>query len=169
MSLDGFIAGPNNDLSWLDVLPPPSEGDMGFSALMESIDALVMGRNTFEVVMGFDVPWPYSVPVIVMSKSLTELPLGVAADLELTSLEPVELVAELEGRGMTKLYIDGGAVVTSFLQAGLLDELIVTVVPTALGSGTSLFGELAEPQWFEHVSNEVFDNGMAQTVYRTKR
>lgn len=166
MSLDGFIAGPNNDLSWLDVLPPPSEGDMGFGALMESVDALVMGRNTFEVVMGFDVPWPYSVPVIVMSKSLTELP-GEIADLELTSLGPTDLIAELEGRGMTKLYIDGGAVVTSFLQAGLLDELIVTVVPTAIGSGTSVFGELAEPHWFEHVSTEVFDNGMAQTTYRT--
>lgn len=168
MSLDGFIAGSNNDLSWLEVIPPPADNDMGFGALMESIDALVMGRNTFEVVTGFDIAWPYSKPVIVMSKSLTQQPVDLddAAVVELTSLEPAELLAELESRGMTKVYVDGGAVVTSFLRAGLLDELITTVIPVALGQGTKLFGELAEPTWFDHVSSEVFDNAMVQTTYR---
>ena len=168
MSLDGFIAGPDDDLSWLETIPPPSDSDMGFGALMDSIDALVMGRGTFDVVAGFDIPWPYTKPVIVMSRSLTELP-EKAIKTELTALEPAALVAELEGRGMSKLYIDGGSVVTSFLRAGLLDELIVTVLPVALGSGTSLFRELSQPQWFEQISTEAFDNGMVQTTYRTKR
>jgi len=165
MSLDGFIAGPNNDLSWLDKIPPPAGNDMGFGALMDSIDAVVMGRNTFDVVMGFDGPWPYSKPVIVMSKSITDVP-EAAGNVEITALEPKALVVELAGRGMTKLYVDGGAVVTSFLRAGLLDELITTVLPVVMGSGTKVFGEVAEPSWFEHVSSEVFDNGMVQTTYR---
>ncbi len=167
MSLDGFIAGPNNDLAWLDVLAPPADNDMGFGALMDSIDALVMGRNTFEVVTSFDIEWPYAKPVIVMSKSLIELPDGLT-NVELTALDPIELVAALESKGMSKLYIDGGAVVSSFLRAGLLDELITTVIPVALGAGSSLFSDLAEPQWFDHVSSEVFDNGMVQNTYRTK-
>ena len=165
MSLDGFIAGPDNDLAWLDVLPPPVDNDMGFGALMESIDALVMGRGTFDVVTGFDIPWPYTKPVIVMSKSMTEVPADIG-DVEVTALDPDALVDELGQRGMSKLYIDGGAVVTSFLRAGLLDELITTVIPVALGGGTKLFGELTGPQWFRHVSSEAFDNGMVQTTYR---
>lgn len=168
MSLDGFIAGPNNDLAWLDVLAPPADNDMGFGALMDSIDALVMGRTTFEVVTSFDIEWPYTKPVIVMSKSLTELPAGLT-NVELTALDPAELVAELEAKGMSKLYIDGGRVVSSFLRADLLDELIATVIPVALGDGTPLFSDVANPQWFDHVSSEVFDNGMVQNTYHTQR
>jgi len=169
MSLDGFIAGPNDDLSWLDKIPPPADNDMGFGDLMGSIDALVMGRNTFEIVMGFDGPWPYDKPVIVMSKSLSEVPQGdgrAVGEVELTSLDPVELVAELADRGMTKLYVDGSSVVTSFINAGLLDELITTVIPVVIGAGTKLVGNVGDPKWFDHVSSEVFDNGMVQTTYR---
>ena len=168
MSLDGFIAGPGNDLSWLDVLAPPEDNDMGFGALMESIDALVMGRGTFDVVRSFDIPWPYTKPVIVMSKSMTVVPDDVG-DVELTALDVADLLAELETRGMTKLYIDGGAVVSSFVRAGLLDELITTVIPVALGGGTKLFSDLTEPSWFTHISSEVFDNGMVQNTYRVQR
>lgn len=167
MSLDGFIAGPDDDLAWLDAIPPPSEGDMGFGALMDSVDALVMGRGTFDVVMGFDIEWPYQKPVIVMSSTLTAVP-EKARNTEVSALEPAELTAELEARGMTKLYVDGGAVISSFLRSGLLDELIVTVLPVVLGGGTKLFRDLDEPAWFELVSTEAFDNGMVQTTYRTK-
>ena len=165
MSLDGFIAGPDHDLGWLDVLPPPANNDMGYSALMASVDALVMGRVTFDVVSGFDIPWPYTKPVVVMSKSMTDISANID-NVEVTALEPVALVTDLDARGMSKLYIDGGQVVTSFLQAGLLDELIVTVVPVVLGSGIRLFGELNQPHWFETTTSETFENGMVQTTYR---
>ena len=169
MSLDGFIAGPNGEIDWLDVLPMP-EGengepdDMGFVALMDSIDAVVMGRNTFETLLGFDGPWPYTKPLIVLSTTITEVP-EKAQDTEISSLGPAELLTELEQRGMTTLYVDGGSVVTSFLNAGLLDELVATVLPVALGSGIPLFGELPQPTWFEHVSSTTFSNGMVQNRY----
>ena len=166
MSLDGFIAGPNGELDWLDHVPAPPGNDMGYGALIESVDAIVMGSVTFDVVAGFGGDWPYTVPVIVMSKSMTELPAEVG-DVELTSLEPAELIEELASRGMTHLYIDGGAVVRSFLEAELLDELITTVLPVVLGNGIQVFGGVRETAWFEHVSSEVFDNGFVQSRYVT--
>ena len=164
MSLDGFIAGPNGELDWLDKIPAPPGNDMGFAALVGSVDALVMGTGTFDVVANFDGPWPYKLPVVVMSSSLTDLP-AKAEDTELTTKSPSELVAELGERGMSRLYIDGGAVVTSFAEAGLLDELIVTQLPVVLGKGIPLMRTIAEPHWLEHRSTEVFENGFVQSRY----
>ena len=164
MSLDGFIAGPNGELDWLDKIPAPPGNDMGYSALVESVDALVMGTGTFEVVANFDGPWPYTLPVIVMSNSLTAVP-SKAKDAELTTKSPSELVAELTERKMSRLYIDGGAVVASFAKAGLLDELIVTQLPVVLGDGVPLMRTIPEPYWLEHRSTEVFENGFVQSRY----
>jgi len=164
MSLDGFIAGPNGELDWLDHIPAPPGNDMGYGALVESVDALVMGSSTFNVVANFDGPWPYALPVIVMSKSLTSLP-DHATATELTTKSPTELVDELAERGMNSLYIDGGAVVASFVGEGLLDELIVTQLPVVLGSGIPLMRGLVEPLWLEHRATEVFENGFVQTRY----
>lgn len=168
MSLDGFIAGPNGELDWLDKIPAPPGNDMGYGELIKSVDALVMGSGTFEVVANFDGPWPYSLPVIVMSKSLTNLP-AKAEQTELTSASPETLVAELAQRGLTRLYIDGGAVVSSFATAGLLDELIVTQIPVVLGDGIPLMREMPEPLWLGHRSTEVFENGFVQTRYAALR
>lgn len=164
MSLDGFIAGPNGELDWLDKIPAPPGNDMGFGTLIESVDALVMGSGTFGVVAGFDGPWPYSLPVIVMSRSMTTLP-AHAIDTELTSASPTDLVAELTERGMSHLYVDGGAVVASFVADGLLDELIVTQLPVILGQGIALMAGLDEHLWLQHGATEVFDNGFVQSRY----
>lgn len=164
MSLDGFIAGPNGELDWLDKIPAPPGNDMGYGALIESVDALVMGSGTFNVVANFDGPWPYTIPLFVMSQSLTEVP-AKATRTELTTATPQELVAELTERGMQRLYIDGGAVVASFATAGLLDELIVTQLPVVLGEGIPLMRTMPEPFWLGHRSTEVFENGFVQTRY----
>ena len=168
MSLDGFIAGPSGELDWLDKIPPPPDNDMGFGALMSSIDALVMGRSTFEFVASFDGDWPYTKPVVVMSASLTETP-SHAVDTELTAKSPADLCAELTDRGWSKLYVDGGAVVASFHEAGLLDELIVTVLPVVLGDGVRLMGGLVEPAWLTLQSSEAFDNDFVQLRYTVGR
>ena len=103
-----------------------------------------------------------------MSQSMTELPAGTT-DTELTSKSPTDLVAELSERGLSHLYIDGGAVVASFVADGLLDELIVTQLPVVLGQGVPLMRGLGEHLWLEHDSTEVFDNGFVQTRYRVPR
>ena len=164
MSLDGFIAGPNDELDWLDE-PEHSDGvDYGYAAFMDSVDALVMGRRTFETVTGLVEEWPYDKPVIVMSATLTELPAHVTRS-EIFSGSPAEVVALAEERGWASLYVDGGKLASSFLNDGLLDELIVSVLPVALGTGVPVFGALADHTWLKLASTESFDNGMVQLRY----
>lgn len=164
MSLDGFIAGPNDELDWLDELEHSDGVDYGYAAFMDSVDALVMGRRTFETVAGLVEEWPYDKPVVVMSSTLTELP-EHATDCEIFSGSPADVVALGESRGWSHLYVDGGKLASSFINDGLLDELIVSVLPVALGTGVAVFGALADHTWFELVSTESFDNGMVQNRY----
>ena len=166
--MDGFIAGPDGDLAWLDKTPNPNESDLGYNDFINNVDAIVMGRGTFRTVLGFDGPWPYKLPMVVMSSSIKEIP-DKAPNTELSTATPIELVDQLSARGMTKLYIDGGAVVTSFLEADLLDEITTTAIPVALGSGTPLFGPLSREGWFEHVRTEVLLDQLVQTTYRRAR
>lgn len=164
MSLDGFIAGPNDELDWLDELEHIDGVDYGYAQFMASVDAIVMGRRTFETVVGLVEEWPYDKPVLVMSSTLTELPPRATA-CEIFAGSPTEVTAEAEGRGWSKLYVDGGKLASSFANDGLLDELIVSVLPVALGDGISVFGALADHTWFDHVDTHSFANGMVQHTY----
>ena len=168
MSLDGFIAGPNDELDWLDELDVPEGVDYGYGELMSSVDALVMGRRTFETVMGLVEKWPYEKPVMVMSRTLAEVP-DRETGCEIFNGSPADVVALAETRGWSKLYVDGGQLASSFANDGLLDELIVSVLPVALGSGVKVFGALGDHTWFDHVSTEVFANGMVQQRYRPRK
>ena len=99
-----------------------------------------------------------------MSSSLQQIP-ERATDSELFAGDPAAAIAEAADRGWTKLYIDGGRLVSSFINEGLLDELVVSVLPVALGTGIPVFGALEKLTWFSHVSTTTFDNGMVQTTY----
>ena len=168
MSLDGFIAGPNDELDWLDELDHIEGVDYGYAEFMASVDAIIMGRRTFETVIGLVEEWPYDKPVIVMSRTRTDLP-ERAVGCEIFSGAPAEVVAEAGVRGWNKLYVDGGKLASSFANEGLLDELIVSVLPVALGDGVAVFGALSDHTWFDHVSTEAFDNGMVQLVYTPRK
>ena len=167
MSLDGFIAGPNDELDWLDELEHIEGVDYGYAEFMATVDALVMGRRTFETVVSLVEEWPYEKPVIVMSSTLSELP-GHVTDCELFSGSPIEVIAEAEARGWTKLYVDGGRLASSFANEGLLDELIVSVLPVALGEGVAVFGALADHTWVDLVATDTFANGMVQHTYKLR-
>lgn len=167
-SLDGYISDKNGGLEWLDSIPNPDNNDMGYGDLMNRIDALVMGRKTFEVVCGFDVPWPYTKPVFVLSNSLSSLPDGYEDKAELISGSLAEVLATIHEKGHQDLYIDGGTTIQSFLKVDLIDEMIITVVPILLGGGSRLFGDLAQPMSLEHVRTEVMLNAMVQSHYRRR-
>jgi len=168
-SLDGYIADGDGGLEWLDKVPNPDNLDLGWSDFMARVDALVMGRNTFDTVCGFDLPWPYEKPVFVLSNSLTEVPEEYRDNVELVAGDPSEVVARLHERGYKNLYIDGGQTIQGFLQADLIDELIITQIPILLGSGVSLYGQLAQPLDFEYISSTPLLEAMVQTHYRRKR
>lgn len=142
MSLDGFVARADHSLDWLEKQQTEGE-DHGFAAFMESVDAIVMGSGSLRTVLGFGV-WPYEKPVIVLSRSMVraDIPEHLRTKVELSQLGPVDLMDHLDGRGMSRIYVDGGAVIQSFLAAGLIADMRVTVVPILIGAGVRMFGEL---------------------------
>ncbi|OAV45165.1 dihydrofolate reductase family protein [Lewinella sp. 4G2] len=168
-SLDGYLAGPNGELDWLETTPNPTQNDMGFVALMNEIDAVVMGRTTFETVLAFGVEWPYAKPVFVLSNTLKKVPAELRDKVSLTRGTPMKVVDQLHQAGYETLYVDGGATIQSFLRDDLVDELCITTIPILLGGGASLFGELTDRLTFDLVKVEVFLEHVVQTTYRRTR
>jgi dihydrofolate reductase len=160
-SLDGFIARRDGALDWLPVNCEPH----GYDEFIASVDALVIGRGTFETVLSFG-GWAYGdKPVVVLSSTMSELKVPVGAVCELMAGTPHEIVAQLAQRGMQHLYIDGGITIQGFLQAGLIQRMIITRIPVLLGSGIPLFGSLDHDVRFEHVGTRSFASGMVQSEY----
>lgn len=144
-SLDGFIAGEDDDLSWLPHNEVDEPGDaVGFTDFMGEIGAMLMGRRTYDVVAGFDGPWPYGdTPVLVATHRPLENA-GATVRAISGSIDQV-LDAALQAAGGRDVYVDGGRLVQQALAAGRIDELILTVVPIVLGGGIRLFGPLEQP------------------------
>jgi dihydrofolate reductase len=160
-SVDGFIARPDGGLDWL---PAVSE-EHGFTELMATVDAMVVGRGTFETVLGF-TGWPYQqTPVIVLSSRPLDLSALRDHPVEQMSGEPAEIVARLEARGVKHIYVDGGITIQRFLRAGLIQRLIVTRVPVLIGQGIPLFGTLDADVRLRHVRTRDFPSGLVQTEY----
>lgn len=168
-SLDGYIADKDGGLDWLHAIPNPDNLDFGWGAFMERVDALVMGRTTFETVCGFDCEWPYTKPVFVLSNTLTKIPSPYNDKAEIVSGPLSQVIDTINAKGFSQLYIDGGKTIQSFYDADLIDELIITQIPILLGGGTPLYGQLSEPLAFEHVDTTVHLNAMVQSHYRRKR
>jgi len=164
VSLDGFLARCDGGLDWL--LEDSSEPH-GFGAFLETVDVLVMGRNTFDIVAAFDA-WPYgSKPVVVLSGRPVDLS-AVPVPAEQMTGAPTEIVARLAARGMGRLYVDGGITIQEFLRAGLVDRLIVTRVPVLIGEGIPLFGPLPQDVRLDHIGTRSFPDGLVQSEYRVR-
>jgi dihydrofolate reductase len=160
-SVDGFIARANGAL---DFLPPGGGEPHGYEEFIATVDALVIGRNTFEVVLKFDT-WPYgNKPVFVLSThELAPAPSG--AVVEQLSAAPKEIVLQLEARGFQHAYVDGGITIQRFLQAGLIQRLIITRVPVLIGEGIPLFGALPHDVRLHHVATRSYSSGLVQSEY----
>lgn len=159
-SLDGFLAGPDDDLSWL---PPAAEGDDddGFGAFLAGVGCLLMGRRTYDVVNGFDGPWPYGErPVLVATHRLLD---AARSQVRAVSGDIHALVAE--GRavaGGRDVYLDGGEVIRQALDAGLVDTVTLTIVPVVLGSGAPLFAGAVTRRRFARGAVRALHHGMVQ-------
>ncbi|HLA11514.1 MAG TPA: dihydrofolate reductase family protein [Pyrinomonadaceae bacterium] len=160
-SVDGFIARQDGGL---DFLPPGGGEPHGYEEFMASIDALVIGRNTFETVLAFET-WPYGEkPVFVLStRKLAPAPHG--AIVEHMSGEPAEIVARLDARRIGHIYVDGGMTIQRFLRAGLIQRLIITRVPVLIGAGIPLFGETDRDVILKHVMTRQYASGLVQSEY----
>jgi len=160
-SLDGFIARANGDLDWL---PHGGGEEHGYEAFIATVDALVIGRKTYETVLGFD-SWPYGgKPVYVLStRALAPAPPG--AVVERMSGAPADIVSQLAARGVGHAYIDGGITIQGFLQAGLIQRLVITRIPVLLGSGIPLFGALDRDVALKHLESRQYASGLVQSEY----
>lgn len=164
-SVDGFIARRDGAL---DFLPEGGGEPHGYEEFMASVDALVIGRNTFETVLGFG-EWPYGKKrVVVLSSKPLDLSVVQGGVLEQMTGEPAEIVAKLAATGAQHLYIDGGNTIQRFLRAGLIKRLIITRVPVLIGDGIPLFGTVPNDIRLDHVATRHYPSGLVQSEYRIR-
>ena len=168
-SLDGYIADRKGGLDWLNLIPNPDQKDLGYESFIKEIDAIVMGRQTFQTVLGFDMEWPYPVPVFILSSSLESVPENLKGKVEILKGTPTEILEQIHLRGYKRLYIDGGLTIQRFLKEDLIDEIIISTIPILLGGGVPLFGELPEALEFEHVRSELYLDAVVQDHYKRIR
>ena len=161
-SVDGFIARPDGGL---DFLPADGGEPHGYDEFFASIDALVIGRKTYETVKAFP-EWPYGGKrVIVLSTRPLEFPKPSGANVEQMSGDPAEIVRKLEANGLRHVYVDGGVTIQQFLRAGLIQRLIITHVPVLIGQGIPLFDTLPGDVRLKHVATQTYPSGLVKTEY----
>lgn len=160
VSLDGFIARPDGAFDFLPENPEPH----GYDEFFATVDAMVMGRKTYETALSFG-SWPYgNKPVFVLStRALARAPAG--AVVEHVSGTPQEIMAQLAQRGIQHVYVDGGQTVQAFLSAGLIDRITITRVPVIIGSGITIFGALGHDIHLQHIRTRHFPSGLVQSEY----
>ena len=161
-SLDGFIAREDGALDWL---PVDGGEPHGYDEFIATVDALVIGRNTYNTVLSFN-GWPYGAKPVFVLSTRTVAPAPAGAIVDQMSGEPLEIVSTLGRRGIQHIYVDGGITIQRFLRAGLIQRLIITRVPVLIGTGIPLFGPLERDIVLQHISTRQFTSGLVQSEYR---
>jgi dihydrofolate reductase len=167
-SLDGFIARPNGDF---DFLTASDDAPPGFDEFLAGIDAIVMGRNTFEIVLTL-AAWPYGDKrVVVLSNrslgsSLADLSAASGGVVEQMAGPPEQIVAQLAASGAHHIYVDGGITIQQFLRAGLIHRLIITRIPVLIGEGIPLFGSLPHDVRLRHITTRDYPGGAVRSEYQ---
>ena len=166
-SLDGYISRPDGAIDWL-----PADGtveDHGYDAFMSTIDAIVLGRHTYELVCSFG-GWHYGDRrVVVLSSGTVTVPPGHARYVTVLPGPPSTALQYLADTGCRHIYVDGGLTIQAFLAAGLIDDLTITTIPVLLGAGRRLFGALGADVHLEHQSTQSYASGLVQSVWRVGR
>lgn len=171
VSVDGLIAREDGSVDWLNAINAamPAGEDGGYGAFIATVDTIVMGRHTFDLVLTFDA-WPYgAMPVHVMTRRGVDIPESVAATVTASDESPEALVARLGAAGRRRIYVDGGATVRSFLEADLIDDLTLTTIPVILGRGRPLFGAVLPEVALALDTVRTLPLGLVQARYRVRR
>lgn len=161
VSVDGFMARVDGHL---DFLPEGGGEPHGYEEFMSTVDALVIGRKTYETVLGFG-GWAYGEKSVFVLSSRELAPPPAGAIVEHVSGEPKDIVSTLDRRGIRHIYVDGGVTIQGFLRAGLIQRLIVTRVPVLIGTGIPLFGPIARDIRLKHIATRSYGSGLVQSEY----
>ncbi len=161
-SVDGFMARSNGDI---DFLPEGGGEPHGYNEFIASVDALVIGRKTFETVLAYPV-WPYgNKRVVVLSSQPVDFSGVRGGVVEQMAGPPAEIVAKLAASGVQHIYVDGGITIQRFLYAGLVQRLTITRVPVLIGEGVSLFGALPHDLRLRHIGTRQYLSGLVKSEY----
>ena len=165
-SLDGYIARPDGDIDWLmNADNSGGKEDYGYKEFSDTVDCMVMGRNSMEMVMSFP-EWPYEGKrEVVLSNALKETPSQVKDKVELYSGSLIKLVTELKNDGCKRIYIDGGKTIQSFINKDLITDITITKIPILLGEGLSLFGKTKHDIKLKHIESKSYPSGFVKSIY----
>lgn len=163
-SLDGFIATKDGSTKWLSEIPNPTKTDYGYLNFLKKIDAIIIGRFTYEKALTCK-PYPYSKPVFVLSNTLKNIPINLQDSVEIVNGDLNTIIQNIRDRGLKNIYIDGGATIQSFLREDLIDEMVINTLPVILGSGISLFGEIGQTIHFKNTKTIQHENGVVTNIY----
>ena len=163
ISVDGFLARPDNTF---DFLQTGEQEPHGFKEFLASVDVVVIGRRTFEVVTRLGHLGLYGKkPMVVLTSNPLDPSSIEDAKVERTSGQPAEIVAQLKSRGFQHAYVDGGITIQRFLAAGCVDRMVITRVPVLIGTGIPLFGAVPQDIALRHVATHSYSGGLVQSEY----
>jgi len=162
MSLDGSIAKSDGDLSFLSLVEKDGE-DYGYTAFMESIDTVILGRKTYDKVLSMVAELAYGERDVYV---LTRTPRPDSGKIKFYSGDLAELISNLKKQNGKKIFCDGGAeTVSQFLQNELFDELVISIIPVLLGDGIKLFGKSFPEQNLKLTGYKTYEKGLVQLHY----
>jgi dihydrofolate reductase len=172
-SADGYIATPDGGVDWLhtagNLEADMGTEDMGFQSFIDSVDCMIMGRKCMEMISGMNltsIQWPYGdIRIVVLSNTVKEPPTNLRGKVEMYSDNIQDLIIKLESCGLTHAYIDGGSMITSFINLELINEMTITKAPVLLGEGIPLFGKIKKNVKLENAKASAFQNDFIQVKY----
>ncbi len=159
-SLDGYIATADDRLDFLDESVVEGE-DYGYDSFIGDVDALAMGRGTYDFISHID-PLPFGDRPVFVFTSHPPAPRGGVEFVQLTPLQAVKLWEE---RGLQHVYVDGGQLISAFLAAGLIDDMLLTTAPVLLGKGRPLFNPIESCSKWKLDDVQMFPSGMVNRRY----
>ena len=167
-SLDGFIAREDGSLDWLVNIENPDQVDHGYNQFIRDIDLVIMGRKTYEEVLGFDVEWPYSDCQTYVVTAKPEYEVRTPAT-KLLSFINKSSIQKLKSESRKNIWlVGGGKLISGFLNESAIDEMILSMVPVILGKGIRLFPDETLETKFELLNSESFETGIVNLTYRKK-
>jgi dihydrofolate reductase len=167
-TIDGFIARENNSLDWLTELPNPNKHDYGYNEFISTIDTVIMGRRTYEEILGFDVDWPYPHYNTFVVTSNSSFKAKTKNTNILYNIDKLS-IASLKSKSKKNIWIvGGGKIITAFLNHNAVDEMLLTIIPIILGKGIRLFPDAPKETNFKLIQAESFDTGLVNLTYKKK-
>ena len=164
-SIDGYIARPDGAVDWLEEMPNPDNSDFGYYDFYARVDTLIMGRKTYEEVLGFGVEWPYSGKEVHIVTTNSNLNIATP-DTFILSGDVIKKLDELRKANGNSIWLVGGAsLLKTCLDAELVDELIIQIIPIVLGEGIALFPSGVPEKWFQLKEAQTYDNGVVSLTW----